>query len=212
MIRLLLADDHTMFTDGLAMLLSQHEEISVVGSATDGEMLLTLLRIHSADIVLLDINMPGMNGIESCARIRKEFPGVRVIIISMYKTREFIQSLYRLGADGYLLKNTGREELITAIKTVHGGGSYFSAEVAQVVLEEKTAMTSFPEKAAMLSGREIEIVKLVAKGLNNDEIGDQLFISQHTVKTHRKKILQKLEMNTTAELVSYAARLGLLPE
>lgn len=212
MIQVIVTDDHRMFTDALSVFFTPESDIHLIGSAANGDELMALLKQQQPDVILLDINMPGMNGITATSLIRKKYPQVKIIIITMYRNREFIISLYKLGVDGYLLKNSGKEELIGAIKTVYNGGMCFSDEISQTVLNDNKYKrpNHFDDTKLTLSKREIEIVRLLANGLSSQEVADTLFLSYYTIETHRKNLLNKLNLHNTAELVKYAAQLGLL--
>lgn len=212
MIKVVLADDHRMFTDALAVFFNEESGVLLCGSAADGTALLALLETTKPDVVLMDINMPGMNGIEATSLIRKKFPDIKVLIVTMYRTKEFMINLYNLGVHGYLLKNTGRDELLQAIKIVCEGGVYFGAEVTETLQQENvyTRANHFKELGVTFSKREKEIVRLLADGLSTQEVADTIFLSYYTVETHRKNLLNKLNLKNTAELVKYAAQLGLL--
>lgn len=212
MIKVILADDHRMFTDALSVFFNDESGVLLCGSVTDGTALLALLETVQPDVILMDINMPGMNGIEATSHIRKKFPHIKILIVTMYRTKEFIVNLYNLGVHGYLLKNTGRDELLQAVKTVCEGGTYFGAEVAETITHDTGYLRTnhFKELGVTFSKREKEIVRLLADGLSTQEVADQIFLSYYTVETHRKNLLNKLNLKNTAELVKYAAQLGLL--
>lgn len=201
-----------MFTEAVAGFFTPESGINLMGTASNGEELMKLLKTAQPHIVLLDINMPQMNGITATSQMRKKYPNVKIIILTMYRTPEFILNLYKLGVDGYLLKNTGKEELLKAILTVHQGGTYFSNDVNNTVLNEKHYQRPehFSDSTFTFSRRETEIVKLLANGLSTQEVADKLFLSFFTVETHRRNLLNKLNLRNTAELVKYAAQLGLL--
>lgn len=212
MINVMITDDHRMFTDALSGFFTPESGICFTGSAGDGDELMNLLQTCQPDVILLDINMPGMNGITATGLIRKKYPKIKILILTMYRTREFILNLYKLGVDGYLLKNTGKDELLLAIKTVHNGGTYFDDEINNTILRDDhyCRPDHFTELGITFSKRETEIVRLLADGLSTQEVADKLFLSYHTIETHRKNLLNKLNLRNTAELVKYAAHLGLL--
>ena len=201
-----------MFTDALAGFFTPESGIFLAGSAASGDELIELLGEKQADVLLLDINMPGMNGITATSLVRKRYPKMKIIIVTMYRTPEFILSLIKLGVDGYLLKNTAREELLQAIHTVYKGGTCFSDDISNTLLNEKKYMRPdyVEDGNHNFSRRETEIVRLLADGLSTQEVADRLFLSYYTVETHRKNLLNKLNLRNTAELVKYAAHLGLL--
>lgn len=211
MIDIIVTDDHKMFTEALEGFFTPETGIRLIGSAASGEELMEKLKIAKPHVVLLDINMPGMNGITATSQIRKTYPDIKILIVTMYRTREFIFNLYKLGVDGYLLKNTGKEELIKAVQTVFSGGSYFSADVNNTIMNENTYERAehFTELNPSFSKRETEIVSLLADGLSTQDVADKLFLSYYTVETHRKNLLNKLNLRNTAELIKYAAQLGM---
>ena len=207
MIPLIIADDHQVVIDGLKALLSQEPDLRILGEALNGEALLSLVRTYEEDkpVVLLDINMPGLDGIEATRIIRQKHASVRILILSMYNKPAFIKGLVEAGVSGYILKNTGRDELLKAIRTVATGESYFSNEVTKTIMDSfKTGATT----AVQLTRRELEILRLVAQAYSTAEIADKLFISTYTVDTHRKNLLSKLNMKNTAALVNYAIQNG----
>lgn len=211
-IKIIVADDHQMFIDGIKSLLAGYEEIKIVAEANTGIEVLDALLKYETDVVLLDINMPKMNGLETMRRIRKDFPDVQVIMLTMYNTQEHIAQVIAAGAKGYILKNTGKEELINSINTVFKGETFFSKDVTDKVMESIRNHGNIPEGEIRLSKREIEILKLVAQENTTKEIAKKLFISENTVETHRKNILSKTNVRNTAGLIKYALQNGILDE
>jgi len=208
-INVLLTDDHQIIIDGLKSLLKNSEEINVSAEANNGREALLILGILSVDVVLMDIDMPVMNGIEALKEIRKQYRDVKVIILSMHNEAGMIKNLIELGANGYLLKSCTQDELIGAITKVATGHSFFSTDVTLALLNP--AGTSNPDKKnELLTDRETEILKLIAAGFSNKEIGDQLFISHRTVDTHRTNLMKKLDVNNIAGLISYAIKNGIV--
>jgi two-component system, NarL family, nitrate/nitrite response regulator NarL len=208
MINILIADDHQMFIDGLRSLLERNPGIRITGEATNGRQVMECIEKEKPDLVLLDINMPEMNGIDTTALIRKKYPEIKVLILTMYKTKGFINGLTRTGAAGYILKNTGNAELMEAIRTVSSGGTFFSNEIAQT-LSERPSRQGTPVNTT-LSKREIEIIREMSVGLTTKEIAEKLSISFHTIETHRKNINSKLGLSNAAEVIRYAIDSGLL--
>ncbi len=196
-IRVLLADDHNIILDGLHVVLSNDEEIEVVGTAGDGEEVLDFLKKKETDLVVLDINMPKMDGITCSRELKKQFPWIKILILTMYPQKSFIDEIVKIGIDGCLLKNNTGKELITAIKRVMNGKSYF---------DHLKSFTSEEEEVIQfkLTKREIEIIKCLADGLSSLEMAEKLFISEHTVRTHRKNILKKTGLASTSQVVRYA--------
>ena len=205
-IKVLLTDDHQIIIDGLKSLLKNSDEIVVAAEANNGREALRILGLLSIDVLLMDIDMPVMNGIEALKEIRKQFRDVKVIILSMHNEAGMIKSLIDLGANGYLLKSCSQDELIGAIRKVASGQSYFSTNVTLALLKPANP----EQKNEILTDRETEILKLIAAGFSNKEIGDQLFISHRTVDTHRTNLMKKLDVNNIAGLISYAIRNGIV--
>lgn len=202
-IRLIIADDHPVITDGLRSIFKGNKEIELVAEVHDGAELLELLRSTPGDVILMDINMPVMNGIEACQVIQKEYPEIKVIAFSQYDDKRFVKRILKTGASGYLLKNTPAPEIFEAIKTVHGGQTYLSKELSDIFFasqKSKNQSSLFPN----LSKRELEITKLICQEKNTQDIADELFLSPHTVETHRANILLKLGVKNTAGLVRWA--------
>jgi DNA-binding NarL/FixJ family response regulator len=200
-----------MFIDGIKALLEHEEDMKVTGEALDGRQVLSLLENNPADIVLLDVNMPAMDGIETAKHIRQRFPGVKILMLTMYNNHEFVFGLVNAGASGYILKNTGIAELVDAIKTVHNGKTYYSKEVTETILKNFSKRPAdLKMEAAQLTGREKDVLKLIASEFNTHEIAAQLFISTNTVETHRKNLMIKLNAKNIAGLVKFAFQTGLV--
>lgn len=205
-----MVDDHQLIVDGMISLLKNKEDILVAGVANNGKEALQMLRILEPDLVLMDIDMPVMNGIDALREIKKTNPGTRVIILSMHEEAGMIKNLVALGADGYLLKSCSEEELFRAINTVALGQPYFSHGVTVSLLNAKvSAAPSSDPLHEVLSDRETEVLRLITEGFSNKEIGAQLFISHRTVDTHRTNLMKKLNVSNIAGLISYAIRNGL---
>jgi len=205
-IKVLLVDDHQIIIDGLKSLLRNSDEISVAAEANNGREALRILEILEIDVILMDIDMPVLNGIDTLKEIGKQSFGVKVIILSMHNEAGMIKSLMSIGANGYLLKSCAQEELIGAIRKVASGQSYFSTEVTLSLLNP--AQSNQPTE--LLTERETEIIKLIAEGFSNKEIGSKLFISHRTVDTHRTNLMKKLNASNIAGLISYAIRNGIV--
>ena len=205
-IKVLLVDDHQIIIDGLKSLLNNSDEISIAAEANNGREALRILDILEIDVVLMDIDMPVMNGIDALKEIGKQSFGVKVIILSMHNEAGMIKSLIEIGAKGYLLKSCAQSELIEAIRKVASGQSYFSTEVTLSLLNP----TQSNQPTELLTERETEIIKLIAEGFSNKEIGSKLFISHRTVDTHRTNLMKKLDVSNIAGLISYAIRNGIV--
>lgn len=214
--RILLADDHQLFLDGLRSLLDRIESCEVVGEAQNGEEVLTVLAQTPADCVLLDVEMPKLNGIETTKRIKKQFPTVRVLAVSMASDYDTVRAMLRAGADGYLVKNTGKAELMKALETINQGQIYVSPELTPVLFHglANRKLPASPYGSGRptepLTQRERDVLTLIIEGLTNDQIGKRLFLSPLTIKTHRANMLSKLNCSNTASLVKYALEHKLL--
>ncbi len=209
-IKLMIADDHQLFLEGLKGMLEVVPEIEITATACDGEEVLQKLKSCCIDILLLDIQMPKINGIEIAKEIRLKYPDTKAIALSMYNEKAFIQKMYQNGVHGYLLKTCSKSELLNAIHIVHKGGKYFSAETAVALLENSLGKKAGMISEEQLSKREIEILILIAKEENNPMIAEKLHISIHTVNTHRRNLLLKLGVKNTAGLVRYAINKNML--
>lgn len=203
MIKVLIADDHRLFIDGLKAMLEGSPEIEVVGEAMNGKEVLALCAQNTVDMVIMDISMPGMDGIEATKQLVKSQPQIKILCLSMHNDRNFISDMLKTGAHGYILKNTGKEELIEALQSLYAGETFLGEEV------RKTLLNSFMKQDKLhpnekLSDREKEVLECIAAGLTTQEIADQLFISKNTVETHRKNLLYKLQAKNTAELINNA--------
>jgi DNA-binding NarL/FixJ family response regulator len=210
MIRVLIADDHQMFVDGLKSLLVEEKEMCVVGEAKNGYEVLEICDQEQVDIVIMDINMPLMDGIQTSRKLSKKHPSVKILGLSMYNDRDYISDILKAGALGYVLKNTGKESLLNAIATLQSGSSYLSEEVSKTLLSGFMKNHSGEQMIEKLSDREREVLDCIASGLTTHEIADKLFISKNTVETHRKNLLYKLKAKNTAELVNNAYKQRLI--
>lgn len=210
-IRVILADDHKIVRDGLRTLLQKYPDIEVIGEAEDGRATVELTKQLSPDVVIMDIAMPDMNGIEATRRITEEKPAVRVVALSMHSDKRFVSEMLKAGASAYLLKHSAFEELVTAIMTVRENRMYLSPAVTGVVVDSYIKQSGTPEKSvfSVLSDREREVLQLLAEGKNTKEIASSLNLSGKTVEAHRMNIMSKLNMHSIAELTKYAIREGL---
>lgn len=210
--RILLADDHEMFLEGMKVLLDQVPDIELVGTARDGEEAVKQTRLLRPDVVLMDMTMPKLNGIQATSQIRAEFPDVRVLVLSMHSDKNLIVESLKAGACGYVLKECTSGELCTAIETVMKGQNYLTPAVVSTILADYLRLleNEFENSGCPLSERELDVLKLLVKGCNAKQIADQLGISKNTVDTHRRHILDKVGCNSMAELTRYAIREGYL--
>lgn len=210
MIRVLIADDHQMFVDGLKSLLVEEKEMCVVGEARNGYEVLEICEHEQVDIVIMDINMPLMDGIQTSKKLSKTHPSVKILGLSMYNDKDYITDILKAGARGYVLKNTGKDSLMNAIATLQSGSTYLSEEVSKTLLSSFMKSQTGDQLIEKLSDREREVLDCIASGLTTYEIADKLFISKNTVETHRKNLLYKLKAKNTAELVNNAYKQRLI--
>lgn len=214
-IRLILADDHAVVREGTRQLLERYPDLKVVGEAADGEQAVKLARQLRPDLVVMDVRMPRLSGVEATRRIKAECPEVGVLVLTAYDDDEYVFALLEAGANGYLLKTAETEELVKAIRDVHAGQSALAPRVARKVVAQLTSGKSLPEVMAEvedefegLTRRELEVLKLVAEGKTNREIAEQLFISARTVQAHMSNIFSKLQVSSRTEAVMYAVSRG----
>jgi DNA-binding NarL/FixJ family response regulator len=213
MIRVLLVDDHTILREGVRALLAGEPEIVVVGEAGDGQEALEKVETLTPDVVLMDMVMPRMNGLEATGHIKRRHPEVKVLILSMYDDDEYVQQVIQAGASGYLLKGTAADDLILAIREVQAGSSFLNPTVAAKLIEDyvrRVRGDHGPESDDPLTVREREVLKLIAESNTNQEIADVLCLSRKTVESHRANIMRKLGLHDVTELVKYAIRKGLI--
>ena len=200
MIRLAIAEDHQSLIDGIKLLLEYEDGISIVGTANDGEELLEIVEKKQPNVILTDIRMPKMDGIEATKQIKKKYPKINILAFTMFEQTEAIQQMIDAGASGYILKNSSLKEVYEAIITVHRGESYFDANINTNVLNSKSSNKS----KGILTKRQIEILELIGQGKTSREIADLLFIGIHTVDTHRKNMVRILGLQGKGELMRYA--------
>lgn len=212
-IRVLIADDHTIVRQGISRLLKDQEWINVVGEAPNGKIAVDMVSELKPDVVIMDIAMPLLNGIEATKRIKKISPKTKVIILSMYSYEHYINELLETGVSGYLLKDSSGKDIISAIEAALKNETYLSPGVSKVVVESylsPTRKSSKEEKYKLLSDREREVLQLIAEGYPTKKIADMLFVSVSTVKTHRANIMEKLGLDSHAKLIKFAIQLGLV--
>jgi DNA-binding NarL/FixJ family response regulator len=211
MIRVLIADDHQLLRDGLRRMLSETSSIHVVDEAGNGHEVLAILQNQKVDVVLMDINMPGMDGVEATARIRVDFPEVHVLALTMLEQGSFVQLMLRNGASGYLSKNACGEDLITAIHEVHAGKRYLGERATEMLLASVSRQQSGARPLIpALTRREKEVLQLIMQGMSDTEISATLFISPTTAESHRKNLRSKLGARNSAEIVRIAMERGLV--
>ena len=206
-IKLFIVDDHQIFIDGIKYLLYDISDIEIIGDANNGKLALEKLKETYADIILMDIGMPDLNGIETTNIISEKYPVIKIIALTMYDDHNRVVKMLKAGAKGYVLKDTTKKELIQAIQTVANGGVYYSDKIIVNTMQNISGQNENP--LSKLTIREIEIIKLIIKTLTNKEIAEKLSISELTVNTHRKNAMRKLVIKNTAGLVKFAIEHGL---
>jgi DNA-binding NarL/FixJ family response regulator len=224
MIRIIIADDHKMVREALKALLAEvTDNIEIAGEATGGHEAIALLEKEEVDLVLMDVDMPGMNGIQATGLIKERFPEVKVLMLTMMDNEQYLADALQAGATGYVLKSAGHKELLRAIDTVAGGEEYFSADVVKMFLGKSPSAPAEAANApdasggqapgqlpAAISPRELGVLRLIAQGYTNAQIAEMLFNSRRTIETHRQNLLEKTGAKNTAMLVLYAVSHGLL--
>ncbi len=210
-IRVLLADDHAIVRKGLRSLLAAEADIEVVGEAENGREAVVMASRLRPDVVVMDITMPDLNGLEATRRIRLRLPDVQVVVLTMHTAEEYIFQILRAGAAGYVVKRSAPSELISAVRAAHRGESFLSPSVSRTVIEEyvrKAAALGVEDSYEVLSPREREVLQLIAEGNSNRGIAESLCLSVKTVQSHRANLMRKLDIHTVAELTQYAIRKG----
>jgi len=210
-IKIILVDDHQIVRDGIKSLLSDCYRIKIINEAKDAYELFDILKTQIPDVVLLDISLPTMSGIEASKIISAEFPQIKILMLSMYTSEDFIFNALKAGINGYLPKNTNRDELCLAINEVYNGNEYFSKSISDTILKSYVKSAKYGnnisnDKLSNLTNREHEILQYVVEGMNNSTIAEKLCISIRTVETHKTNIMRKLNLNNTIELVKFAIK------
>ena len=213
MIKVLIADDHTMFADGIESILKDEPDLEVIGQCHDGVSILKFVKKEEPDVLLLDVNLPEMSGIDVCKAITASHKNVKILALSMFNEHSFITEILNNGAKGYILKNTGKNELVNAIKTVQSGSSYFSQSVTETIMKglvKKERQSKNFKNVPKISRREKEVLELIVQEFTTVEIAEKLFISLKTVESHRSNLLSKLGVRNTAGLVRFTFENNLL--
>ena len=213
-IRVFLADDHIVFREGTRALLEKTPDIEVVGEAGDGTETVTRVRELVPDVVLMDITMPGLNGLEATRQIKQEHPEVNILVLTIHDSDQYLRQTFQAGASGYVVKTTAVGELVLAIRTVNHGDVFLYPSIARIIVDRFLQKARAGEESARHDGltkREKEVVRLVAEGCRNTEIAQQLGISLRTVQAHRANVLAKLGAHDRTDLVRYAIREGIIP-
>jgi len=210
-IRVVLADDHNIVREGLKALIDRQEDMEVVGEADNGLDTIRMTMEKQPDVVVMDVTMPDLNGIDAAKQILSERPNTKILALSMHSDRRFVSKMLSVGASGYMLKDCAFDELAHGIRTMYKNRPYLSGKVVDVVLEDYVNRLDRGEQTAsqLLSDREREVLQLLAEGKSTKEIADRLHLSVKTIETHRRSIMEKLHIRTVAELTKYAVREGL---
>jgi two-component system response regulator NreC len=214
--RLVIADDHSVVRDGIRSVIRSSPDYIIVGEARDGEQAVNFVRDKKPDIVLMDISMPKLNGIEATTRIKETNPDVKVVILTVHEDEEYVFQILRAGASSYVLKSAGKKEILAALKSVTEGESFFSPPVSKIIVEGFVKRPHGREPATagkaetLLTKRETEVLQFIAQGYTNRKIAETLYLSMRTVNTHRTNLMQKLDIHDTARLVRYAIEKGLV--
>ena len=205
-----MVDDHAIVRDGIRALLNLHNDIDIVGEASEGNEAITKTRDLAPDVIVMDLAMPGMDGLEATRRITKQNPKVKVLVLTQHDNKEYILSAFKAGSAGYISKRALGTELVSAIRTVHHGESFLYPSAATTLIKEYRLQAQGGDAYDQLTPREREILKLVAEGHTSREIANMLFISLKTVIGHRSRIMEKLELHNRTELIRYAMRKGIV--
>jgi two-component system response regulator NreC len=208
-IKIMVVDDHTVLRDGIRTLISLHDDLKIVGEASDGEEAVKMAHKLAPDVVIMDLALPGIDGIEAIHRIRKKKPRIKVLVLSQYDDKEHVLSSIKAGADGYLPKIAASSELVSAIRTINGGESFLYSSAAAALINDYRQQVEV-EPYDHLTAREREILTLTANGHSSRQIAEILVLSSKTVQIHRQKIMDKLDIHQRAELIKYAIRKGLV--
>ena len=212
-IRIVLADDHKLMRSGLRVLLEQQPDFAVVGEASDGRDAVALVASHRPDVLVMDIGMPSLNGIEAAAQITQSHPEAAIVMLSMHSDESYVLRALKAGAKGYLLKDSAEADLIRAVHAVADGKSFFSPAVSKVLLDDyvrKLQRSGTEDPYDLLTPREREVLQLVAEGKSNKEVAQLLNLSVYTIETHRSNIMEKLNLHGVPELILYAVRKGII--
>jgi DNA-binding NarL/FixJ family response regulator len=206
-IRILITDDHSIVREGIKSMLKNFDDFEIVGEAENGKEAIEKIGQLFPDVIIMDISMPVMTGIEAIKIIKSDYSNVKTLVLTIHSEKEYIEQIYRSGATGCLYKSAGKNEFETAIRSIHKGESYFTSDISNALLKEH--FHSF-NKENPLTQRELQILKLIVEELSNQEIANTLFISIRTVETHRKNIMQKLNIDSTIGLIKYAVKKGMI--
>ncbi|MDQ3191894.1 MAG: response regulator transcription factor [Bacteroidota bacterium] len=204
--KILIVDDHQMFIDGIKSLLRQEKNFQIIAQALNAEDALEIIKSNPPEIVLTDISMPGMSGIELTKIIKTDYPQIKVIVLSMHNDREIVSEIMMSEAEGYILKNTGKKELKEALEHIAADGTFYSKEVLSTMMEKVKREKKTAEQTAVLTVRELEVLQLICEECSSEKIAEKLFISKRTVDTHRQNIMEKTKSKTPIGLIKFALR------
>jgi DNA-binding NarL/FixJ family response regulator len=209
--KILLVDDHKILRDGIRSLVKGYDDIEVIGEAPDGKTALQMVGELMPDLVVMDISMPDMNGIDATRKIRSEHPDIKVIALSMHHDKQFVSEIFRAGASGYLIKDSAFDELDHAIRVVMSGKTYINPQIASLVVESLVSQSSTPppQSFSLLTERERQVLQRIAEGRSTKQIAFDLTVSSKTVESHRRQVMGKLNIRSVAELTKFAIREGL---
>lgn len=205
-IRIVLVDDHQMFLDGLELILSSDTRLEIVTRYTSARKALQNFASDNPDVLITDLNMPEMSGVELTRELKSQFPESKILVLSMHDDKETVSEILDAEAEGYILKNSDKSELLKAIRAVGAGSTYYSNEIVSIILNRFVKKERREELAEVITDREKEVLELIAQELSNDEIADKLFISRRTVETHRKNLMAKTKVNSVVGLLKFAVR------
>jgi len=212
-INLLIVDDHAFFRQGISLFLEDSEKVKIVGEANNGEEAIEKVNENEIDVILMDIQMPNLDGIQATEKIKKDFENIKVLMLTSFNSWEKVYEALQAGADGYVMKDSKPEELLAGINAVYAGGSYYGKEVSQKILNRLNNESEYLNNQDLiepLTDRELDVLALLGRGLSNQEIADELVVSIKTVKTHVSNILSKLEVDSRTQAAVYALRKGLI--
>ena len=213
MIQILLADDHSVMRTGLRLVLERQEDFQVVAEASDGREAVALAQQHKPDVVVMDVTMPNLNGIEASRQIGSALPQTAIVMLSMHSDESYVLRALKAGARGYLLKESAESDLIAAVRAVHAGKAFFSPAVSRMLVEDyvrELKDREIEDSYELLTTREREVLQLVAEGKSNKDVANLLNLSLYTVETHRGNLMEKLNLHTVPELILYAVRKGVI--
>jgi DNA-binding NarL/FixJ family response regulator len=210
MIRVVVADDHAIVRAGVRALLEREEDVQIVGEAEDGKSAVEQVEQHHPEVLLIDLTMPGSNGVEAITRVRRQAPATRVLVLSMHAAPEYVRPALRAGAHGYVVKGSGLDDLVSAVRAIAAGQRFLDAKAGQVVLTDDLSPGALPDDLDRITPREREVLQLVAEGHTNREISERLGISPKTVDTHRMSVMRKLGIHDAQALTRFAVRRGLI--